>query len=718
MNRIAWLITPSGNQVLVALRLCIAVALALYLSILFDFSRPYWASLEVAVMMQPVPGQAVARVFARAGGTLIAGCVALLIDALFFQSYVLSAAALAFWVGLCSFGANLRRGAQAYGFAIAGFVTGLIVVLSHFLSASPFHVAEARVSEALTAAGSVAFVNLVLSPPTGTRSYLDGRLALLRGIASHFKRLSAIFQRDAKASSESAPEALHPALQALISQTLALEQTRQYVRYESPEFANFDRLARRLDYDILALISATSSLHIYLANLGEPVDTRAVKALAEPAERLHADPKDWEAVKAAFDEAYAKILAIAREPAEERPRARRLPDWVAISRALSLASRFRAVMVTHGLLVAERRNPSKNESRRSEFSQPVDFKNAARNGARTFIAICAGGFVWVHFHNQVPATILMILLSALTTILPALTPNPASAVPLFARGLLAAAIGSFCIDFLFLPPATSFAMLMLAMMPFVFVAGLAFAVPEPVLTVPGRISVLLLSLLVHPVDAAYQGRIPGLLPAFPIWIQLVMGIAGAVTVALLAFLLIFPVSPRQRLREQLAGVFKELGEHIGRHNRQRFETRMYDRLNALEMDETDQPIQFSARQAVQATVNMGLETRALMVLVRRLSLPAELRQAIRDEIGALRSTLTARYLASAEKVSAHASAFHGLAGRLLEYALGFEHDAERRLGIRAAICAELTASAMTDYVRAFDEKELAQSSTGQAAEAN
>ena len=45
------------------------------------------------------------------------------------------------------------------------------------------------------------------------------------------------------------------------------------------------------------------------------------------------------------------------------------------------------------------------------------------------------------------------------------------------------------------------------------------------------------------------------------------------------------------------------------------------------------------------------------------------------------------------------------ANKLLAYGVALENQAERRLVIRAAICAELVASALSDYVQAFEHGE-------------
>lgn len=702
MERLGWLLAPRLTQITFALRLCIAIALALYVSMWLELDRPYWAALEVAVMMQPVPGAVVLRGFARAAGTVVAGCVGLFIMALFAQSYELSALSLAIWVGLCAFGANLLRNNLSYGFAIAGFLAGITVVLSHALNQPPFEIAVARSTECILAALITAVVNVLFSPPHGVRRYLNSRLDLLRSLGRELTQLMATFTGNDTSPTDPDRDS-HEALQALVTQTLALEQTRQYVRYEAPEFAAFNRLARRFDYEVLSLISSTSSLHAYLIHCDDAVDTRALVALAKPAQKLLEEPGNPQAVKSAFDQAYQAILDMAREPADHG-KSRSLADWVIISRTLGIISRCRSVIVTHELLISERQRPARRAPKRSEFSRPMDFRNAARNSIRAFCAVGAGGVVWVNFHDQLPAMILMILLSALTTILPTLTPKPAAAARLFARGLAFAAVGAFVIDFLIVPMAYSFAMLMLGMLPFVFVAGLAMSNPNPATAVPGRISVLMISLLIHTQNYA--------IPDFLTFAQMVMGIAGAITVTILVFNLILPISPRQRLREQMAGVFKELAHAMGHSRRERFETRMYDRLNTLMLMDNAPSTQTSARRGVLATIVIGLEARSLVVVTRRMALSPALKENIHHEIHALQSLLASRALPTDAQVTARSTALHNLAGELAS-ALERSHEAERRLGIRAAICAELISSALQDYIASLHLGETSRTSGGQ-----
>ena len=149
----------------------------------------------------------------------------------------------------------------------------------------------------------------------------------------------------------------HDNLYALVGQALTVEHIRQYVRYESPQFSNFNRLARRLDYDLLALISAISSLHIYIANRGGQVDAEPLAEFEESAARLVDSPRNPDVARQALDRAYARAIPEEMQRLRDLFGSRRpaLAEIVAARRAThDLAERMLAYAVTLEA-VAERR---------------------------------------------------------------------------------------------------------------------------------------------------------------------------------------------------------------------------------------------------------------------------------------------------------------------------------------------------------------------------
>ncbi len=696
MARFAWLLAPPTSSLLFALRFCVAIALALYLSMRLQLDRPYWATLEVAIMIWPIPGFAVARGFSRAAGTIVAVCAGLAIVGAFPQSYVLSGAALALWVALCSFFASLLRNNLSYGFAIAGFLAGLVVALTKLTPMSPFDIATGRGAEVILAVVITSAVTMLLSPPAATRAYFNSRVALLRGLATELARLAAFSPTvDASSATQAdnpaSDEDPHPVLHQLASQALALEQTRQYAGYESPAFASFNRLARRSDYEMVGLISALSSLHIYVSQLPDGVDLAPLAELAEPARRLLEQNHDADAIKQALDHAHEYIIAMTRRPASHG-RARSLADWVILSRALNLVSRYRASWVKHQMLLTERQDPGATQPGRSEFSYPLKVKPALRSGVRTLVAVGVGVTVWTYFHDQLSTTILVIMLGALTSIFATLPFSPLVAVSNFAKGLALAAVAAFIIDFLILPQAgNSFAMLMLAIMPVTFVGGLAMATPQLGIAMPGRISMVMFALLVHVQNGAML--------SFNTYIMIFIGIAMAITCTGFAFKLVFPMSARQELREHLAGVFKELARGP-RGSRERFETRMYDRLNGLPLDDLPEAEGAAIRQAVMAAINIGLEARNTVMMSQRAGFAETIIQTGEEAVTALQATFAAPR-PSLEDVAHIQHRTHDLAQHMVEKAVVIDEWARRRLAIRAAISAELLSSALTDYALAY-----------------
>lgn len=686
-----------------ALRLCAAMALVLFLSMWLQVERPFWAALEVGFMIQLVPGDAAVRAFARTAGTFGAGGMALLIMGLFAQTHAMVVVSLALWAGLCGLGVNLFRNNLAHGFGVAGFLTAIIVVFSFAGDGTPiFGVVVSRMTECVLAALSTASVSVLFSRSLAAQRYLSNRSALMRGLVAELGRLAKSSARSARTTPEAGdadsggqaspndPDPHRP-LYGLVKQALATEHMRQYIRYESPQFAHFNRLARRLNYDLLALISTISSLRIYIANRRGRIDTQPLAELSEPTAQWADNPHDAAAAKQAFDSAHERIRANARRPTAGE-RSRSLADWVAISQALDLASRARAALIKHEMLMSERYQAAGASSpRRSEFDHPMDFKNALRNSASTLVAVGVAGLVWMNFHDQRATVILVALTAALSTLFSA-APNPVAAIQNFSKGVTAATLAAFVINFWVLPQSNSYAMLMLmlAMLPVYFISGLAMT--QPALAVPGRITAVIFSLITHVENGA--------LISFPVFIEFVTGIYGALIVTALAFKLISMVSPQKRLREQMVGVFDELARGV-RGSRARFETRMYDRLNSLALAEADHPVRFSARQAVLATVNIGLEARSLLILADRVGFPADTALAIQQEMGHLRELFPAQQAAPAQIVERQRRA-HALAQQMLCHAVMREEDGERWLAIRATVSAELVASALADYAAAFE----------------
>ncbi|MES1924542.1 FUSC family protein [Salinisphaera sp. T31B1] len=681
MSRLAWLFAPSLENLSFAIRCCLSIAIALYLAFWLQLENAYWVFINVAILIQPLPGFLVVRAFARLAGTFIAGVMSIVLIALFAQSYTMFSAALVCWVSLMVFCASLFRNNLSYGFVLAGYVTMIVGVRAMSDPSMVFSVAVARTSETALAAVVAAFVSVLLAPGTTARKYLTARIQAFQAIGRQFQRLD---RNPAEIEAyDGDPRTPHPELHSLVQKTLTLEETRQYAQFDAPAFAQYNRLARRLDYELLALVSAMASLQVYLAKFGDDVNRAPLKRLDEAAALLARDPNNTREIKRAFGHAYHAILDDARA-GPRTDRARSLVDWVVISRSLDMANRVRAAVIKHGMLLAERGTSRRRRtSRRNEFQVPVSLRESLRTTARAATAMTFGAAIWAT-HGDPALNGMMVLLAVLTTLF-SLGDDPSGGARGFGIGSLCAGAAAFVVNFAILPAVNSYAMLMVVIMPVVFVAALAMATPS--LALIGRISLVVFGLLVHPANDSRQD--------FVSFAEALMGAELAVILSLVAFAIILPVSPRGLLRERLAGMFGELARGFT-GSRERFETRVYDRLLRLPVAADQGETHVSARQAAFSAVNMGLEARSLRLLTDRARFCSGVCEEVDSELDRLAELFEKGY-PPVERVFAMQRRTNELAQRMLDEALTFKPRRRMRHGIRAAVAAELVSAALADY---------------------
>lgn len=697
MTRFEWLLNPGSENLSFALRTCLSVAVALYLAFWFQLDNAYWVFINIVILIQPLPGYMVVRGFARLVGTAIAGVVSIVLVALFAQSYTLFSIALVGWMIVMVFLATLFRNNLSYGFILAGYVTTIIGVRAMNDPETVFSVATARTAETALATVVAAAVSILIAPGATARTYRHGRSDALRALGSYLAQsvraaLPSSDRGQATDSDDTEADADGHASNnwlELVGKTINLEQTRRYARFDHPGFDQYDRLARRLNYELLSLVSAIASLQTYLTRASGPVDRRPLAELQEAADRMAADPADTSAIKQDFDRTYEHV----RETAWQTPeRPRTIGDWVVISRVLDLANRMRAAIVKHEILLAEQGGGRAPRSR-SEFATPIDIRGSLRTTIRAGVAMAAGALLWAT-HPEPALAGTMVLLSVLTTLF-ALGDNPVAGARGFGVGICIAGAVAFVVNFFLLPLATSYASLMLVILPVVFVGALAMATPAYALI--GRVALVTFALLVHPANASRQ--------TFISFAETFMGTSLAVLLALAAFTLILPVSPRRLLRERTASILRELAKGFS-ERREHFETRVYDQIQRLPVGVDQGAIHSDARQAAFAAANIGVEARTLELYAERASFSDAASEQIGSVLDELTRFFSGGYPSSAEVARVRCD-IDQLADKLLGEALTFRRPRRRRYSVRAAVAAALLASALADYAATRDDPQIA-----------
>lgn len=603
LRKLHWLFMPTPSAALFAARTTAAALTALYLSMALQLEEPKWAMLTVFIVAQPISGMVLAKGAARFAGTLVAAVVAVILIALCGQAPVMFVGALALWLALCVFFATFFRNFRAYAFVLAGYTAAIIAVPATQAPGTVFTLAIARSTEITLGILCAGLSSLIFTPQAAGRAYFKGLNSVFSAIGRYLSELTGL-----------GTEQDGTRVRSLINDILQLETLRGYARYDTPGFRARNRLARRLNYELVSLLTAAFTVEEQLPRGGSADASQPARAAARaelrPAARLmtRTAPPFGETLKQALLRAYERILAQARLPGIKRS----TDEWVAISRLLDLANRLRAAVVMHDLLVTE--SEPRRQPRSQRFSTEIDTRQALRNAGRAFIAVALTAAVWMGTASD-NGLIALILVSVFTTLF-ATRDNPVAAALPFARGVALAVITAFVYAFFCLPRIGAFPLLAASLSPVLFAGCLAIA--NPATAGSGTGFLVLLSVLL---DLSNTGR-----PQAGAFLNNVLGVGLAITVVLLSFLLLWPSGPRNTVRRLLDGIFSDLADGFGAP-RNEFETRMYDRLVRLlpHLDNT-RPDDEILLQGALAAITIGMEGRRLNARLRNPAFPNTFRR--------------------------------------------------------------------------------------------
>jgi len=155
----AWL---SSETVRHALRVALAMVIAFYVSLSLGWERPAWAGLAVALCSLSTTGESVNKGLLRILGTLLAGSVALLLNALFPQdrwAYLLSATT---YIGFCTY--MMGHSTRWYFWFIGGYVMALLALAGGPEGAASFEIVILRLQQTTLGVVSYTVVAMLLWP--------------------------------------------------------------------------------------------------------------------------------------------------------------------------------------------------------------------------------------------------------------------------------------------------------------------------------------------------------------------------------------------------------------------------------------------------------------------------------------------------------------------------------------------------------------------------
>lgn len=167
----------------VALRLTLASILAMATAEALCLALPWWAAMAVWMIGQPPRGLLAERSVAQLAGTVLGAAMGAGLVLTGGGSSATTLLALVLWVALCAGVANLMRHQRAYGAAVCGLTSVVIVALTLDTPADPLAFALARVSDTLVGIAAALGVALLLDTPRQPPNRgAEARSVLARGL--------------------------------------------------------------------------------------------------------------------------------------------------------------------------------------------------------------------------------------------------------------------------------------------------------------------------------------------------------------------------------------------------------------------------------------------------------------------------------------------------------------------------------------------------------
>ncbi|MBX8508355.1 FUSC family protein [Pseudomonas cichorii] len=138
---------PPARDWFYGVRTFAAAMLALYIALLMEMPRPYWAMATVYIVSSPFVGPTSSKALYRALGTLAGAAASVLLVPIFVQTPLLLAIVIGLWTGTLLFLSLHLRTANSYALMLAGYTMPLISLPVVDNPQAVFEIAVSRTEE-------------------------------------------------------------------------------------------------------------------------------------------------------------------------------------------------------------------------------------------------------------------------------------------------------------------------------------------------------------------------------------------------------------------------------------------------------------------------------------------------------------------------------------------------------------------------------------------
>jgi uncharacterized membrane protein YccC len=611
-----------------------------------------------------------AKGFFRLTGTVVGALAALVLVAAGSAGAAAFLAALAVWIGLCTFAASLLRNPESYGAALAGYTAAIISLPAFGQPHLAHELAVARASEIALGIVCAGLASRLFLPQLA-RNQIAGRLeGLIRDLAAYAEFA---FGGGDRAT-------LVTLNRRIIAETQALGEMRAYVRLEGPSLAAHGRSVRRTIGYLLSAHSAARMLRLHAA----PPNP----ALPPTRSRLRAVVHDLAERPDALDDLSAVIAQLREIAGEARaaPLPEDVPDRIGAAARLAMGAEFAAALanVLDGLDAI--RHPGRAMGR--EARQPAlvihrDRRAALRNAVRAALATSLVAAFWIatQWADAAGATIIVAVVSSLF----ASRPAPIRTSFGFFKGTLLAVPFAFVVGQLLLPAFPGFGWFVLFVVPVLIPGALAMANP----TFTGTATAFAINFL------AFLSPHQQMVYAPVHFLNQTASILVGILLSIGVFWSVLPQTPRDSVLRIVATIKEDLVRlclHERVPRRSAFESLAYDRINQLMPFAQRTGSRGEAMLAASvAAVTVGLEILVLRGAAENL--PETARPLVANFLKRVASLLL-------RPAGAHTISDFAASTRAEAEALGSREDADRSV-LNAAAALRVIAAAVEDNPRFF-----------------
>lgn len=588
----------------------VAAMLALFIAFRLNLSQPSWCITTVYVVSQSLAGMVLAKSLYRMLGTVIGALVSLIFVALFSNSPELFCLALALWIGVCTAVAvYLRDAPQAYAGVLAGYSAAIIGLPAALAPDFAFDFAIARCLEITLGIGCGTLMHHVVFPRRAGDALLKALHATLPNMARWAEDALHGQQGEAKGLADR---------QKILAAVVSLDLLRVFASLDTPAIKAIDGVIRLFEGKLLSLLALLVSVYDRLALLqrDQPQTARALRPLVERTAAHIAGSVNAATPQQSLEQTSEEAALLAAIETQLLPpeALRKDPDAFL---ARSFLLRLRDVLAMWHEAVWLRTHISAGMHPADAAAAPAfqpyrDVVFAVLVGAISTATMLTASAFWIL--TAWPNGPAAITYAGIICAIMGARDDPAAAAASFLKMSVVGALVAGVYLLVVLPPLSTFPALVFALAPFYLACGLFLSTPA---TIP----------LVLPIIFVAGGLMNisnAMTYDFSAFLNDYLSYMVGIWIGGIALLLLRPLGTEWVVQRLTRGMMRDLArvaEEVVPEPRTVFESRMFDRINALLM--RLDPMVDTHRAVMQggfASLRVGLNILALRR--SRATLPA------------------------------------------------------------------------------------------------